>query len=342
MMTRWDRRRRRVVGPLSTSDDAVSPTLFRVRELAARIGTTEVISAVNLEVGAGEAVGLVGETGAGKTVTCKAMLGLLGRLGGRVTSGEITYRGQNLASFSERQWRAVRGRELALVPQAALSSLDPVMTIGRQLREAVNVLDPGAPGDRAIELLEMVKMPRVREIWRSYPHQLSGGMRQRAMIALGIAGRPRLLIADEPTTALDLTVQRGVLELLTELRHASDMSMILVTHDLGVIETVTDRVAIMYAGNTVEFGPTAAVFERPEHPYTRALLSARLSVRRGAKRLGIIAGVPPTAGHWPPGCRFAPRCPYALEKCENADPGLVSYDDSHQVACIRRNELPGG
>jgi oligopeptide/dipeptide ABC transporter ATP-binding protein len=314
--------------------------ILDVRNLSATIAGRDVLTAVSFGARRGEALGIVGETGSGKTLSCRAVMGLLPRLGGEVTGGEIVFDGANVTRYSERQWHRLRGRRLALVPQSSLSSLDPVMTIGRQLIETIRLLDPDVdPRGRALELLNQVEMPRAGEVLKTYAHRLSGGMRQRAMIALAITGRPEVLIADEPTTALDVTVQRSILELLGELRRSTGMSLIIVTHDLAVIEAVTDRVAIIYAGMTVESGVTADVLRHPAHPYTRALLAARPSARRLNQRLAAIAGVPPSPDDWPRGCRFAPRCAYAEPRCLAAVPEPQIARAGQQVACVRHLEL---
>jgi oligopeptide/dipeptide ABC transporter ATP-binding protein len=326
--------------PVLDADD--SSAILEVRDLQVTFGKRELLSSVNLSVGRGEALGIVGETGSGKTLSCRAVMGLLPRLGGRITGGEIVFEQQRLTQLSEPEWHALRGRRLALVPQSSLSGLDPVMTVGRQLTETVRYLDPDAdPSRRAIELLERVEMPRAQEVLRSHAHQLSGGMRQRAMIALAIVGNPAVLIADEPTTALDVTVQRAILDLLADLRKQLSMSLVIVTHDLSVIEAVTDRVAIMYAGLTCEFGLTRVVLDKPRHPYTRALLATRPALHQIGTRLTVIGGTPPSPDDWPPGCRFAPRCPHVLDRCVIDQPSLVDVSEHGKVACVRHDELIG-
>jgi oligopeptide/dipeptide ABC transporter ATP-binding protein len=315
--------------------------LLEVCGLAATIGSREVLSDVNLAADDGELLSVVGETGSGKTLTCRAIVGLLPRLGGQVTAGRILLRGQDLTPLSEREWHRLRGRRIAFVPQSSLLGLDPVMTIGRQLTETVQVLDQiSTPAARALELLEMVEMPRAREVVKSYPHQLSGGMRQRVMIALALAGNPELLLADEPTTALDVTVQRTILELLDRLRREANLTVLMVTHDLDVVEAVSDSVAVMYAGMTVELGPVADVLQSPQHPYTRALLAARPSSRKEGERLATISGLPPAPEEWPTGCRFAPRCRYVDDRCVAEVPSLTHLPGHHAAACIRQDELP--
>jgi oligopeptide/dipeptide ABC transporter ATP-binding protein len=314
--------------------------LLEVRDLAISIGGRELVSSVEFSLGAGECVGVVGETGSGKTLSCRAITGTLQRVGGTVTRGSVTFDGVDLARASGRTWRALRGRRIALMPQSSLSGLDPVMRVGAQLIETVRHLDGcDRPRRRAFELLEQVQLTDPERVFASFPHQLSGGMRQRVMIALAIAGNPDLLVADEPTTALDVTVQRGILDLLAALRSETGMSLILVTHDLAVVEAMSHRIAVVYAGVTVEKGRTARVLEHSTHPYTRALLVARPSALAQGGRLQGIPGAPPSAEHWPSGCRFAPRCDHALAVCELRQPPLEPSGDDRASACVRHQEL---
>ncbi len=309
-------------------------------DLAASIGETEVLSSLALRLPRGQSLGIVGETGSGKSIACRTMIGLLGRVGGRISRGSLRFDGSDVTHASEDEWRRLRGRKIAFVPQASLSGLDPIMTVGRQLMETIRVLtDHGHPRTRAVELLELVDMPRPDRVMRSYPHELSGGMRQRAMIALAVAGDPALLIADEPTTALDVTVQKLVLELLVSLVKTKSMSLILVTHDLAVVQEHTDSTAIMYAGETVEVGRTDTVLSGDGHPYTRALLASGPARMRAGQRLGVIGGSPPSPTEWPPGCRFAPRCAYATDECRIAKPARVS---ERSIRCLRLLEIRNG
>jgi oligopeptide/dipeptide ABC transporter ATP-binding protein len=309
-------------------------------DLAVSIGETEVLSSLTLRLARGESLGIVGETGSGKSIACRTMIGLLGRVGGRITRGGLAFNGMDLTTATESDWRRLRGREIAFVPQASLSGLDPIMAVGRQLIETIRVLtDHPDPRTRAKELLELVDMPRPERVMRSYPHELSGGMRQRAMIALAVAGDPALLIADEPTTALDVTVQKLVLELLVSLVKTRKMSLILVTHDLAVVQEHTDSTAIVYAGESVEVGRTEAVLGGDGHPYTRALLASGPARMRAGERLGVIGGTPPSPTDWPPGCRFAPRCSYVVDECRITKPATVS---ERSIRCLRLSELRNG
>jgi oligopeptide/dipeptide ABC transporter ATP-binding protein len=308
--------------------------VLEVDGLGVSLAGAEALTDVSFAVARGQCLGIVGETGSGKTITCRTLVGLERRIGGQVVRGRIVLDGTDVAGYDDDAWRAVRGRRVALVPQASLSSMDPLMRVGRQLAETVKALDPDAdPKTRALELLEQVDMPHPTETLRRYPHELSGGMRQRAMIALALAGRPSLLIADEPTTALDVTVQRRILRLLTSIREETGMAVIFVSHDLSVVRSVADHVTIMYAGRTVESGAIDDVFAAPAHPYTRALLAAQPANADRSKPLAAIAGAPPTLGGRPAGCPFRPRCPQAVERC--AEPvARVPVGDDHEAACV--------
>ena len=315
----------------------MSESLLRVDALAVAFGEREALTDVSFTVEHGSCVALVGETGSGKSLTCRTLIGLEPRLGARIVRGSVSFEGEDLSGLGARAWRDVRGCGIALVPQASLSSMDPVRRVGSQLEEAIRSLDPDAdPKARALELMDQVDMPRPAETLRSHPHQLSGGMRQRAMIALALVGRPRLLLADEPTTALDVTVQRKILRLLAEIREQTGMALLFITHDLGVVRSIADRVTILYAGKTVESGPLDEVFSAPAHPYTRALLAAQPGSADRSQPLAAIAGGPPPIGERPRGCPFVPRCPEAVERCNLECPELAaSGDGEREVACIR-------
>lgn len=312
--------------------------LLNIRELAVSVSGVEVVSDVSFGVRPGEAVGIVGETGSGKTMTCRAVIGTIVRIGGRVDRGTVIFDGKDLLGLSRAETRAIRGRRISYIPQSSLSSLDPLMKVGRQLEETVRTLVGGDVDARVDGLLDAVQLGDKSRIRRSYPHELSGGMRQRVAIALALAGQADLIIADEPTTALDVTTQREILELLGELRRTRGMSLILVTHDLGVVEETCDRVMVMYAGITVESGSTARVLHEPAHPYTRALVSARLT--RSTERVATPALKGPSgeAGHWPTGCRFAPRCPIAENDCTKEQPSLRRTSPDGWAACFLAGE----
>jgi oligopeptide/dipeptide ABC transporter ATP-binding protein len=316
---------------------------LRVESVAIAIRGRELVSSATFMIESGGCLGLVGETGCGKTLTCRLLSGTLGRVGGSVTRGTATFGDDDLGAMSEREWRRLRGRRVGLVPQNSLSGLDPVMTVQRQLTETIRELgDSDAPKRSALELLGRVRIPRATEVLKSYPHELSGGMRQRVMIALALIGRPHLLVADEPTTALDVTVQREILRLLSDLRRETGMTLIMVTHDLGVVEETADRIAVMYGGMTVETGPSAALFRNPGHPYTRALLAARPGAQRPGQRLADIPGFPPSPEEWPGGCRFAARCVFSQRRCVGRVPELSPFGADQLARCVRVEELAHG
>lgn len=315
--------------------------LLRVSDLCTDIttrrGVVHAVDGVSLHIEAGETVGLVGESGCGKTMTAMSLVRLLPP-GGGITSGSIQLEGRDLVPLSERQIRTVRGHQVGVVFQDPMTSLNPTMTIGRQITEAVR-LHLGASRRqayaRAVEVLGLVGMPRPRERIDEYPHQLSGGMRQRAMIAVALSCEPRLLIADEPTTALDVTIQAQILELLDELRYRLGMGMLLVTHDMGVIAGHADRVMVMYAGKIVESASAGEIFSAPRHRYSEALLQSVPTLdQERPRRLSSIPGVPPDLIHPPIGCRFAPRCSYATDECRELEPRLDGETGDHRYACF--------
>jgi len=299
--------------------------------------TVRAVDGVSLDVAAGECLGLVGESGCGKTMTARSIVRLLPR-GGVITAGSVTLAGTELTQLSERDMQSVRGRDIGLVFQDPASYLDPTMTIGRQISESVVVhagADRAAANARAVETLGMVRMPDPERVAALYPHQLSGGMLQRAMIGAALACGPRLLIADEPTTALDVTIQRDILELIDDLRRQLAMAVILVTHDLGVIAGRTERVAVMYAGRIVEHADTAELFADPRHPYTEALLDALPELADpNARTLYSIPGRPPARSPELTGCSFAPRCRYTSDWCTGHEPGLDADHPGHAYACF--------
>jgi oligopeptide/dipeptide ABC transporter ATP-binding protein len=313
-------------------------SLLEVRGLRVRLptarGLTTVVDGVDYRVEPGEVFGVAGESGSGKTVSMLALLGLLPE--GAAVDGSVLFGGRDLLRLPRSRLRQVSGRDIAMVFQDPLTSLHPMLSVGRQLTEHVRLhlgLDRRAAQHRATELLAEVRLPDPESAVRAYPHQFSGGMRQRIAIAIALACRPKLLIADEPTTALDVTVQAGILRLLDRLRRESDLAVVLITHDLGVMSSIADRVSIFYAGRVVESGSREAVVRQPRHPYTRALLDA-LPHPEGPpeQRLVAIAGAPPSPGSIPPGCAFNPRCPYALETCRRDVPPLVAVN-GRSLAC---------
>jgi peptide/nickel transport system ATP-binding protein len=328
-----------------------SAPLLAVKGLtvAFRTGGRELVAVehVGFDLASGEALGIVGESGSGKTATAMSLMRLLPEPPARILSGEIHFEGRDLLRLAERDLEHVRGRRIGMVFQEPMSSLNPLQSIGTQIAEPLVLhlgLDSAAARWRAIELLERVRIPAAADRLKAYPHELSGGLRQRVMIAIAIACDPALLIADEPTTALDVTTQAQVLALLRDLRQETGMAVILITHDLGVIADFVDRVAVMYAGRIVETAPVGAFFDAPQHPYTEALIRSLPDPGIDVERLVTIEGQVPRPFEWPPGCRFAPRCRYAKPECERAPPPLASLDAGRAVACIRpfgyRNPTP--
>jgi oligopeptide/dipeptide ABC transporter ATP-binding protein len=273
---------------------------------------------------------------------CRSLVGTLGRRGARVTSGRILFGQRDLAGAPESVWRQVRGREIGYVPQSSLAGLNPVLTVGTQLVEAIKTMGPIGRREaerEALRLLDLVRIARAQQVLGQRSHQLSGGMRQRVMIAAALAQRPRLLIADEPTTALDVTVQHEILSLIARLRDELGMALLLVSHDLAVVEEVCESVVVMYAGASVEVGPVGAVARAPRHPYSRALGTSRVDTAVPGQDLESIAGDPPTVGAWPDGCRFWPRCPFADAACrEGRQPDLRPIGD-HLSACIHAERV---
>ncbi|MCS6891631.1 MAG: ABC transporter ATP-binding protein [Rhodovarius sp.] len=320
----------------------MSEPLLRVENLVTSFrtaaGELRAVDGVTLSVERGRTLGIVGESGCGKSVLSLSIMRLLA-WPGRILSGRVLLEGRDLTGLSAAEMRAVRGREIAMIFQEPMTSLNPVHTVGFQIMEAMRAHDRQAGAAelrrRAIAALERVRIPAAARRFGEYPHQLSGGMRQRVMIAMALACRPKLLIADEPTTALDVTVQAQILDLLRELQRQEGMGIILITHDLGVIAEMADEVAVMYAGRVVEQGPARAIFEDPQHPYTLGLLGSIPRLDQDRARLTAIEGTVPPPFAWPPGCRFAPRCPFAEGSCEAAPPPLRMVTPGHAAACLK-------
>ncbi len=307
-------------------------------------GYQRVVDRVSFAVAPGETLGLVGESGCGKTVSALAVMGLLPRPAGIVESGSIALAGHDLTKFTPEEMRDVRGKRIAMIFQEPMTALNPVHTIGRQLRESLRLYEPRAGRAvlerRALELLEQVGIPAPKQRLNEYAHQLSGGMRQRVMIAMAIAGNPRVLIADEPTTALDVTVQAQILELLRRLQQEHGMAMVFITHDLGVVAEICDDVLVMYAGRVAEHAPVEQLFAAPRHPYTRGLIASVPRPDTAPKTvLPTIEGVVPALDSLPPGCRFANRCAFANELSRTSAPPLEQCGPDHYVACHRWREL---
>jgi oligopeptide/dipeptide ABC transporter ATP-binding protein len=293
---------------------------------------------VSFEIGRRETLGLVGESGSGKSVTAFSIIQLL-QPPGRIKTGRVVFQGRDLLGLPEQEMRKVRGAGIGFVFQEPMAALNPVMRVGAQIGEALRVhglASKREARDRAIELLRAVRITDAEKRVDDYPHQLSGGMRQRVMIAVALACRPPLVIADEPTTALDVTVQAQILELLRSLKQQFDLSLLLITHDLGVIAETADRVAVMYAGRIVEHGPVRSLFHKPLHPYTRGLLASIPG--EGGGRLRAIEGVVPNLADLPPGCTFAPRCPSRMDVCTTAVPALVEIEPGHHARCYLHSE----
>ena len=326
---------------------AVGDALLSVRDLRThfftRDGVVQAVDGVSFDVRRGRTLGIVGESGSGKTVTALSIMGLIPMPPARIVEGEVLWKGRDLSKLSDRALEDVRGREIAMIFQDPMTSLNPTLTIGLQLTETIRRhlgYSKARARKRAIELLDEVQISNAERRLDDYPHRLSGGMRQRVMIAIAISCEPELLIADEPTTALDVTVQAQVLDLLDDLREAHDMAMLIITHNMGVVAEAADEVAVMYAGQIVEQAPVLELFDHPEHPYTEALLGALPQIEDAGvrhRRLTAIPGRPPDLVDPPQGCRFAPRCPYAgLDSCAARMPELREIRSGHLV----RSEHP--
>ena len=321
--------------------DASSKPLLAVDDLRVEFwtdrGTIYAVNGISFEIAAGETLGIVGESGCGKSVTSLALLGILPRAG-RVAGGTAQYAGRDLFQLPDRELRQIRGKEIAMIFQDPMSSLNPVLTIGKQIREVLEKhfdMDRRAANVRATELLDQVGIPSAKARLKDYPHQFSGGMRQRAMIAMALACEPKLLIADEPTTALDVTIQAQILDLLRTLVRDQGTALIMITHDLGVVAGMCERVNVMYAGTFVETGSADPIFARPRHPYTLGLLQSvpRLDVGR-LQSLQPIAGQPRNMLSPPSSCPFAPRCHYRIERCLAELPVLGVMENEHDAACF--------
>jgi oligopeptide/dipeptide ABC transporter ATP-binding protein len=327
------------------------PALLSVRQLTVEFRIEkQVVRAVtdmSFDVERGEVVGLVGESGSGKSVSIMSLLGLVPQPPGRIVAGMALFEGQDLLALSERELRGVRGNDIGMIFQDPMTSLNPVITIGGQVIEALRTHDPGlrrrVASARSIELLTSVGIPQASERMGDYPHSFSGGMRQRVMIAMSIANSPKLLLADEPTTALDVTTQAQVLETLENARRDKGAAMILVTHDLGLVADVADRILVMYAGRIMEEGTAKEIFETPRHPYTSGLLASLPRLEERTLRMPVIPGTAANPVDLPTGCVFHPRCTYSLDPalCADAIPGLIPRYENRKVACHFADELIG-
>ena len=322
----------------------MTATLLEVEDLKTHFfnedGVTRAVDGLSFSVAPQETVGIVGESGCGKTVTALSILQLLPPRLGRIIGGRILFEGTDLTRLSERQLRQVRGNRIGMIFQEPMTSLNPVLSIGHQIAEAVRIhkgVSGSAARARAQEMLDLVKIPDAGRRLADYPHQFSGGMRQRVMIAMALACDPKMLIADEPTTALDVTIQAQVLKLMLELKAKTGAAIVLITHDLGVVAETCQRVVVMYAGRKVEEAPVRHLFARPAHPYTRGLLASIARGKARAKRLREIPGMVPSLREPIQGCAFAPRCAFAIDSCRRQQPALapVAGEPQHQAACLR-------
>ena len=296
----------------------------------------EAVNKLNLTLGKGESLGLVGETGAGKTTTALGIMGLIPDPPGIVTGGEIIFEGEDLLKLNKKKMRAIRGKKISMIFQDPMTSLNPVMTVGSQIAESIRIHEKCSKADAAVkatEMLELVGIPGER--YGEYPHQFSGGMKQRVVIAIALSCNPELLLADEPTTALDVTIQAQVLDLIVKLKKEKQTSMILITHDLGIVAEVCDKVAIMYAGEIVEYGSLEQIYNHTCHPYTKGLFGSIPDLDSHVKRLSPIPGLMPDPAALPKGCSFCPRCTCAGNRCEGENPEMTEVETGHFVKCFQ-------
>jgi oligopeptide/dipeptide ABC transporter ATP-binding protein len=322
------------------------PSLLEVSDLRTHFhtdqGIARAVDGVSFAVERGEVLGIVGESGCGKSVTSLSILRLVPEPPGEIVAGSsVRFDGRELLALSRSEMRSVRGNDIAMIFQEPMTSLNPVYTVGDQIAETVRLhrrVGRKAAKGQAVEMLRLVGLPDPEERAGAYPHELSGGQRQRVMIAMALSCEPDLLIADEPTTALDVTIQAQILDLLASLRERLGMAMILITHDLGVVAEVCDRVAVMYAGRIVEQGRVGDIFDDPRHPYTQGLLRAIPRLGRRAERLTVIPGIVPNPIEWPSGCRFNTRCPYAWDRCLREEPQLIPVGSEHASRCWLEHE----
>jgi len=304
-------------------------------------GEVPAIDGVSFEVKKGETLAIVGESGSGKSVTSLSIMQLIPSPPGKIVDGDIRFHNESLLEKTEKEMRAIRGNQISMIFQEPMTSLNPVFKIGDQIAESLMLhqkLSRKEAVDEAVRLLKLVGIPEAERRVNQYPHELSGGMRQRVMIAIALACNPELLIADEPTTALDVTIQNQILALLKKLKEQSNMSIMLITHDLGVVAEMADRVVVMYSGQVVEQGDVFTIFENPKHPYTEGLLRSMPSAEKRTGKLYAIDGVVPNPLNLPKGCRFAPRCEYATDLCHNEMPEILSMQNEEEVRCWKYTE----
>lgn len=300
------------------------------------LGEVKAVDGISFAVPAGKTLGIVGESGSGKSVAALSILRLIQKPG-RIQSGQISFAGEDLLSLSDQEMRKIRGNQISMIFQEPMTSLNPVYTVGEQVAESFRIhrnLSKREAKNEAIAMLKVVGIPSPEKRYHQYPHELSGGIRQRIMIAMALACRPRLLIADEPTTALDVTIQAQILELIKDLQQKMNMAVIMISHDLGVIAETCDNVAVMYSGKIVEYSDVKTLFRNPKHPYTAGLLQSLPRHDRDQKELATIPGVVPNPFNMPVGCTFAPRCPFARERCFTERPGLIQMGETNQVRCF--------
>ena len=303
-----------------------------------RWGTVKAVDGVSFSLRRGETLGIVGESGCGKSVTMLSLMRLIPSPPGEIVNGRIMLQGQDLLQLSENEMSKVRGSQIALIIQDPMTSLNPVFSIGSQVKEAIKIhqdIPKRSVMEHTLSVLRKVNIPAAESRVKDYPHQLSGGMRQRVVGAIGISCEPSVLIADEPTTSLDVTIQAQYLKLLKDLQQQSNLALIFITHDFGVVAKMCDRVAVMYAGKVVETGDVREIFNSPSHPYTEALLASVPKLEEDVERLYAIEGQPPALHDLPPGCSFADRCPYVMERCREEFPPAFQVSESHQSACWR-------
>ncbi len=315
--------------------------LLEVRELATRFhtmdGIVHAVNGISYSLEEGEALGIVGESGCGKSVSVLSVMGLIPDPPGKIVNGEVLFKGRDLIRLNEREMQKIRGQDIAMIFQDPMTSLNPVLTVGRQISEALIVhlgMSQAKARQRSVNLLGMVGIPQPEDRYRDFPHQFSGGMRQRAMIAMALACRPSVLIADEPTTALDVTVQAQIIDLVKDLRDQFGMAVIWITHDLGVVAGLVEKLLVMYAGFIVEKGDVDDIYAHPRHPYTFSLLQSVPRVDRSKdEKLATIPGLPPDLLGLPPGCPFTPRCRFSVDRCRQENPQLELVGTEHSIAC---------
>lgn len=307
-------------------------------------GVMPSVDGVDFDLHEGETLAIVGESGCGKSVTSLSIMGLVQCPPGKIEAGEILYHGKDLLKISKKEMRSIRGNEISMIFQEPMTSLNPVFTVGRQIMESFIIhqkLNKKEARTKAIEMIRMVGIPDPEKVVDKYPHELSGGMRQRIMIAMALTCKPRILIADEPTTALDVTIQAQIMQLLKDLKEKTGTSIIIITHDLGVVAQIAQTAMVMYAGQVVEYAPARSIYKDPLHPYTRGLLKSIPKLNEDVETLYNIKGMVPSPKEYPKGCRFCPRCPYAAKLCQDKQPPLTVLPDGRKVRCWKYDEQEG-